>query len=326
MTFTEYIYVDQARLDSYFEQISSPVAVDKLPSWKVGISLTGPHAEGTQASLPRPYTRHEKICRILDHLHANSQSRPPELNPYTTFVYESLEASPVYLPAPKNTSLNRKSITLWVALPKNSAGGYRFLLEDFTRSDSEQPCLSSYSCLKVMIEEFSESIGDFITTNIEQQIMEDQVLNVSSDFFNRVLPFTHETYALIIPELKRAGIPHAEQVFVIDVTRRPEEKQLFVAIGDRRYLLSVKLTQLTIQRKMFEELSALMTAEPLTLLSNWGAKIGSQRTIDALYRIRQASKDNTVIPLHRKFTVIGYPIFLASYPSPFTERYSAKAI
>jgi hypothetical protein len=325
MTFAEYIYIDQARLDSYFEQISSPVAYDKMPTWKVGLSLTGPHAEGTQAPHPRPYTQHEKICAILDRLYAERQCRPPELNSYTNFVFESLDAYPVYLPAPKNTSLNRDAVTLWVALPKNSAGGYRFLLEDFTRSDSEQPCLSSFSCLQVMLEEFSESMQEIVITNIEQQHTEDLVLKVSSDLFNH-LPLSPKMQALIIAALERAGIQNAEMVFILDVQRKPEIQRLFVAIGDKRYDLTLTRSQLTIRRNALDELSAMITTEPLSLLSRWGAKIGAQRPIDALYRIRQASKDYSVLPKHRSITVIGYPIFLASFPSPFTEKYSAKAI
>jgi hypothetical protein len=41
---TEYLYCDEHSLDSYFEQISHPVAYDKVPVWKAALSLTGPTA------------------------------------------------------------------------------------------------------------------------------------------------------------------------------------------------------------------------------------------------------------------------------------------
>jgi hypothetical protein len=46
---TEYLYVDEQRLNSYFDQITEhPVAYDKIPTWKASLSITGPSAEGTQ--------------------------------------------------------------------------------------------------------------------------------------------------------------------------------------------------------------------------------------------------------------------------------------
>lgn len=177
-----------------------------------------------------------------------------------------------------------------------------------------------------MLDEFSESVGEFFNTNIEQHTAKDHVLNVSSDLFHRVLLFSPEILALISRELKRAGILHAELPLVIDGFQTPEEKRLSVAIGDQRYSVTLTVSQLTIQRNTFGELSALVTTEPLSLLSQWGAKIGAQRPIDALYRVRQASKDESVLPKQRTITVIGYPIFLTSSPSPFTEKYCAGAI
>lgn len=65
----EYLYVDTRRLDSYFEQISStPVAYDKLPHWKVGLALAGPSIEGMQHGHARPFTTHEKLTKLEEHL------------------------------------------------------------------------------------------------------------------------------------------------------------------------------------------------------------------------------------------------------------------
>ncbi len=35
MPLVEYLYVDERRLDAYFEQISSPVTYDKVLVWEV---------------------------------------------------------------------------------------------------------------------------------------------------------------------------------------------------------------------------------------------------------------------------------------------------
>lgn len=65
----EYIYVDHKRLDSYFEQISeSPIAYDKVPTWKGGVGLTNLGSEVTQGRYPRPFTTHEKFSSLLEYL------------------------------------------------------------------------------------------------------------------------------------------------------------------------------------------------------------------------------------------------------------------
>jgi hypothetical protein len=68
MELVEYLYVDEKRLDTYFEQISSPVTYEKVPEWNAEISITGPKAGGKQARFARPYTTHEKISALTKHL------------------------------------------------------------------------------------------------------------------------------------------------------------------------------------------------------------------------------------------------------------------
>lgn len=108
----EYIYIDRIRLDSYFQQISSPNTFDKVPSWKVSFSLIGPGVEGTQSPNARPYTDHEKVIAVLDNLYTSSNTCPPEFNPYTNFVFESLDATPVLIPTKDITRLRRDAVTL----------------------------------------------------------------------------------------------------------------------------------------------------------------------------------------------------------------------
>ena len=65
MPLIEYLYVDERRLNSYFEQISSPVGYDKVLVWNAELSLKGPEAEGTQARFARPSTTHEKVTALM---------------------------------------------------------------------------------------------------------------------------------------------------------------------------------------------------------------------------------------------------------------------
>ena len=68
MALVEYLYVDDKRLDSYFEQIFSPVTYDKVPEWDAEIGLTGPKGGGKQVRSARPFTTPEKIPTLTKHL------------------------------------------------------------------------------------------------------------------------------------------------------------------------------------------------------------------------------------------------------------------
>ena len=58
MTLVEYLYVDERRLASYFEQISPVVAYDGVPSWSAGVGLTGIHVDRGQEKHARAFTNH----------------------------------------------------------------------------------------------------------------------------------------------------------------------------------------------------------------------------------------------------------------------------
>jgi hypothetical protein len=141
----EYLYIDRARLDSYFEQISTPVTYDKVPIWKTAIALTGPSAEGQQARFARPFTQHEKIQRVREYLHGNTW-------PFATLVGT---ASRVTVPA--NAGYSRlRGLALWVAREANNRDDPKTvcLLEDYKRDpDPDDPVYdgSIYSALVVLL-------------------------------------------------------------------------------------------------------------------------------------------------------------------------------
>ena len=69
MSLVEPLYVDERRLDTYVDQIGSPITyTDKIPIWKAALNLLGPSAEVTQQRTGRVRTRPEKIKYLLDHL------------------------------------------------------------------------------------------------------------------------------------------------------------------------------------------------------------------------------------------------------------------
>ena len=98
----EYLFVDQPRLDTYFEQISDPVAYDKVPVWKVVLGLTGLSAEKTQSRLGRGYTNHEKLTRLVRYLKDKEQlaaERAAHPSNYEKpFTLESMTARRAHIP------------------------------------------------------------------------------------------------------------------------------------------------------------------------------------------------------------------------------------
>src|SRR5688500_804445 len=109
MELKEYIFIDERRLQTYFEQISDPVKYVKVPSWKASISITGPSAEGSQTLANRNFTKYEKINTVLHHiskrklmsLQRPSYSELSEESIKTVFRCEKLMATEVFLPGRK---------------------------------------------------------------------------------------------------------------------------------------------------------------------------------------------------------------------------------
>jgi hypothetical protein len=125
MMLREYIYMDEWRLNSYFEQLSVPVAYDKVSTWKVALGLTGPKAEATQSRTGRPFTTHEKVDKFLKAikdagLMASGRFRDPyEEEPGANpFRVETMDAIRVRLEVPEGREDNQ--LYVWVSLRPDS--------------------------------------------------------------------------------------------------------------------------------------------------------------------------------------------------------------
>ena len=104
----DYLYVDEARLNSYLEQISSTETYDKVPSLRANFSLVGPSFGGEQTARVRQKTNHEKITELLRYLNDTGHlaTRRPglietdhdDLNT-PDFVLEQCETVRVLIPA-----------------------------------------------------------------------------------------------------------------------------------------------------------------------------------------------------------------------------------
>jgi hypothetical protein len=165
MSLVDYLYVDHRRLDSYVEQIGSPVTYDKVPVWSAGISLTGPKAEGTQQRFARPLTTHERVRMLLDHLTGtrflsdvrpysepideHGRQRIHEQHRYGSyFVLETWSAVRMIIPATTSRTADFHGLGLWISEGQIAGRALLCLLEDYSRPDSDRPTilhLSAYS-------------------------------------------------------------------------------------------------------------------------------------------------------------------------------------
>jgi hypothetical protein len=119
---TDYVYVDDKRLNRHFEQISSPVKYETVPIWSGEISLTGPKAGGSQARFPREKTQHEKISQLTEHLEKEHLVEAGRLrdDSYTEFRREKCWARRVLL-HPDNVSVPLPyPLYFWISLKNDS--------------------------------------------------------------------------------------------------------------------------------------------------------------------------------------------------------------
>jgi hypothetical protein len=162
---TDYIYINTARLDAYFEQISSPVAYDKVPSFNVRLSLTGASVGGTQSKQGRQFTTHEKISRLLEHIRKHDQLIDTPFvggSDSQPFLLESFYARKVFIP-PKMDDLQtpewlKKGLNFWISTgaAERSWGvpnGRIYLLEDIKNPD-QMDSVSSWTALSMLRQEY----------------------------------------------------------------------------------------------------------------------------------------------------------------------------
>jgi len=189
----EYLFLDKPRIERYFQQLSEPVKYDKLPVWKIALSLTGPAVEGTQTHPGREFSFQEKLQKVLDHIQGNgllSGVRPSLFNEAgrefhsekTPFIAETLSA--------RQARIERegKILTIWVSLQPNTfSSDNRFqptalyLIEDF-RGDDEFPSMrSAYSSLWLLAGELRWTNSPSLVSSINELRKQDATSHFAID-------------------------------------------------------------------------------------------------------------------------------------------------
>jgi|LSQX01.2.fsa_nt_gb hypothetical protein len=139
---TEYLYVDQRRLDAYVAEIRSSVTTfDKVPSYSVEVGLLGPKVDAEQSTHARELSTAEKPRILSDHVMG--------VDP-TSQVFEErrLSAAKVVLPR----SIYRyppeiPDIVFWGALDGDDAAPTTYIIEGQAGEDCTPGRCSGYSGL-----------------------------------------------------------------------------------------------------------------------------------------------------------------------------------
>jgi hypothetical protein len=156
MSLIEYLYVDEHRLNSYFEQFSPPVTYDKVSVWKTILGLTGPKVEAVQNREARPFTMHEKIVALVkylekeDLLDTNRPKFDKSSESVKEFRFETCQAMSMFIPPRTNHSFNSRGLHLWFSSSSWIGRRVLYLMEDFSREPQDPSCLGSGSAYQIL--------------------------------------------------------------------------------------------------------------------------------------------------------------------------------
>lgn len=169
----EYLYVDELRLSTYFEQILS-TDTDNKSIVNNRIELLNSGAEATQARRTYSFTTHEKISIFLKYLEKQNLvdvGRITKKQLFDTqansFRLEKCSAIKVLIPVGSEfSSFPFKGLRLWISssLPKfpctsESNVGNLYLIEDFPRENSDIVYYpSGYTLFRMMREKLEETV------------------------------------------------------------------------------------------------------------------------------------------------------------------------
>lgn len=168
MTLVEYLYVDQRRLDAYFQQISSSHKLQKIPVWKAEIGLLGPKVVAEQGQVAGSFTTHDKVRRLVDYLWSKGLLDPerPSATDYSReFRLETCLATRLLLPPSPGAPQGFLGLSLWISDSPESQPDADwlklYLLEDYSGPDGYYQG-SALSILNWMYEAWTHEFYDTV--------------------------------------------------------------------------------------------------------------------------------------------------------------------
>jgi hypothetical protein len=189
---TEYLFIDQRRLDSYVEQVHSPITYDKVPLWDVEASLSGPKVARRVVKPTRPLSNSEKIATLIGHLRKTKEFKEGRPNSPVKYILEPVfrweSCTATLLLLPQKTNSEPRAMKIWISDPLTDENyapertlrnddafpGTLFLMEDDPQPDNSSPgYVSAFSTLQLLQQYYdAESM---------RRLVSDEVLMLRAD-------------------------------------------------------------------------------------------------------------------------------------------------
>lgn len=173
----DYHFIDEQRIDEYFDQLAAPLKLEILRNWKLsfgwsGLSFTG---EGTQHA--RPYTTQEKLDILFEYFKqsgAVKTARITDLRSSTlydgslNFFDETVVAQRCRIGV--GTTVVERNVSLWIAPtdPNDQRSGNLILIEDRRPKLGPFNKTSAFSSLMQLASEMERTITDDLTRQDEK--------------------------------------------------------------------------------------------------------------------------------------------------------------
>ena len=351
MEINEYIYVDQARLESYAEQLGTAKKRVKLPTWKAALTLKGPSIERSQTTSLDSRTIHEKAQSVIQQVElASYLPLEYEFPLPAPFAYERHRSRRVVLPGYTLPSgVDVSAATVWlcddVCVPD---GGIRqtFLLEDFRDSegvDQISPASSATAFSMLLEYAYGTLVGGekyemFCRAEIETQhpFPEFQLWHLPdhvANQFHKAIVASDELALLDTLRLLGVSLPAESEVLSIetkeiDTLGDNSVSSFFIDADGMHLIVSVSTNwglrskpELRIIRRRDSQLACWFSENAQDVIHKLGGIISPARTIETLYRVRMIDTAESIDPRvdSTRFVVIGYPIFVVESPSEFSS-------
>lgn len=342
---TDYLFVDRRRLDSYFEQLGSSIKMVKLPAWKVAFGLAGPTVEAAQSTSVQSFSSHEKLQTLMTKLKPHRGQLAAFNGEDEEFVFETLDATRVLIPAGITNKKELPSVALWLCTRSDAEDqyqGFRYLVEDFQAEDLPRMRSSGFSIARAILKELEGQLAgstlsgfpDVHEKVVTLDLKPDVLKYLNSKFIDSFGGSWKEQRAAYQADkeetlrdvLGSAGLTEyaSYEIRYLGVDGSYARDHCFELLhGDK--IFSARTSErndkaagggatIKIQRDRRNELEHRFTHEPARLLEELGAVVSPKRKIDSLYRIRHSGETRSGL------TLVGYPIFVAASPSAFKSN------
>jgi hypothetical protein len=185
MPLAEYIYIDDIRLNSYFEQISPPVKYEKVSDWNFEVGVSGPKAQRHQSTSGRTFTQHEKVKAVVDSVCCEYPNRLPTVmdavepsanGTWAGFALETLRVRRVLF-----HDVYFGDIPIWVCestfeYSVTNDPLWRFLIEDYPRRVGDNNLACAISTYSFLFRQMSSQVCDLDKLSHQEQIVDAEAI------------------------------------------------------------------------------------------------------------------------------------------------------